>query len=309
MFNCSKAISKQNKSSNWSCTKFVLTSPNTKINYGRLLRAMQIQKPILLEGSPGVGKSSIVGSVASLCGHNLVRINLSEHTDIADLFGSDLPNADFKSEGAVSFTWCDGILVKAMKNGDWVLLDELNLAPQAVLEGLNSCFDHRKSVFVPEIGLSIECSDSFRIFCTQNPMKEGGGRKGLPKSFLSRMIRVFMKPILEDDMVKIMAEMYHDNTLSSQIYNMVYFVQKLHSKIVKIGDFGKLGSPWEFNIRDVMRWCELVGLTLDQYMDFEVVDSIDYDFLLQNILVKTCDLLFVERMRTTEDKNEIKNVT
>jgi midasin (ATPase involved in ribosome maturation) len=31
----------------------------------------------------------------------------------------------------------EGILLKAMKNGDWVIFDELNLAPGAVLEALN----------------------------------------------------------------------------------------------------------------------------------------------------------------------------
>lgn len=32
---------------------------------------------------------------------------------------------------------CIGPLIKAMRNGDWVILDELNLAPPDVLEALN----------------------------------------------------------------------------------------------------------------------------------------------------------------------------
>ena len=24
------------------------------------------------------------------------------------------------------------------------------------------------------------------------------------------------------------------------------------------GEWGRKGSPWEFNIRDVMRWCQLI---------------------------------------------------
>ncbi len=49
------------------------------------------------------------------------------------------------------FAWSDGIFLKALRAGDWVLLDELNLASQSVLEGLNACLDHRGTVYIPEI--------------------------------------------------------------------------------------------------------------------------------------------------------------
>ncbi len=41
---------------------------------------------------------------------------------------------------------CDGPLLGALKSGAWVLLDELNLASQSVLEGLNAVLDHREEV-------------------------------------------------------------------------------------------------------------------------------------------------------------------
>lgn len=41
---------------------------------------------------------------------------------------------------------CDGPLLGALKSGQWVLLDELNLASQSVLEGLNALLDHRAEV-------------------------------------------------------------------------------------------------------------------------------------------------------------------
>ena len=68
---------------------------------------------------------------------------------------------------------------------------QLNLAPQSVLESLNSVFDHRGTLYVPELNRYFQIdSDTTKIFACQNPLHEGGGRKGLPKSFLNRFNQV-----------------------------------------------------------------------------------------------------------------------
>lgn len=74
----------------------------------------QLPGPILLEGSPGVGKSSLVDALARESGHTLVRINLSEQSDLADLFGQDLPVVESDGGDGVKslFSWADGVLLK-----------------------------------------------------------------------------------------------------------------------------------------------------------------------------------------------------
>ena len=73
--------------------------------------------------------------------------------------------------------------------------------PQAVLEGLNALLDHRAEVFIPELGASYRCHPGFRLFGAQNPLQEGGGRKGLPRSFLNRFTRVHVELLTREDMV------------------------------------------------------------------------------------------------------------
>ena len=153
-------------------------APTTAVNLLRVLRAIQLKRPILMEGSPGVGKTSLVNAIAKSSGRNLVRINLSEQTDFADLIGTDMPCPE--SSSGLLGTMAFSIRFKA---GDWVLLDELNLASQSVLEGLNACLDHRGMVYIPEIDKSFVCPPSFRIFAAQNPLQEGGGRKGSQNLF------------------------------------------------------------------------------------------------------------------------------
>lgn len=73
--------------------------------------------------------------------------------DISDLFGADLPVEGGKGG---EFSWRDGPLLQALQSGCWILLDELNLASQSVLEGLNACLDHRGEIFIPELGRTFQ---------------------------------------------------------------------------------------------------------------------------------------------------------
>jgi len=44
----------------------------------KMLRAFTLGKPLLIEGPPGVGKTSLVENLAKQTGRKLIRVNLSE---------------------------------------------------------------------------------------------------------------------------------------------------------------------------------------------------------------------------------------
>jgi midasin len=227
-----------------------IQAPTTRDNAMRLVRASQLSKPILLEGSPGAGKTSLITTLANICGYHLCRINLSDQTDLADLFGADLP-VDGGHPG--EFAWKEADFLKAMQDGNWVLLDEMNLAPQSVLEGLNAVLDHRGTVYVPELGRSFSRHPSFRIFAAQNPIQQGGGRKGLPKSFVNRFTKVFVDPLTPADLLQISKHMF-PNYPEDWLQRMILYNSRLEEEISVKHSFGRNGSPWEFNLRDVFRW-------------------------------------------------------
>lgn len=269
---------------------YLLEAPTTKTNVMKIVRALQVKKPILLEGSPGVGKTTLVSAIAEALGLPLTRINLSEHTDLADLFGSDIP---LEGSEVGRFGWHEAPFLKAMQNGEWVLLDEMNLASQSVLEGLNACLDHRGQVYVPELDQTFSRHDDFVVFAAQNPRHQGGGRKGLPASFVNRFTVVYVEEFTPDDLLMICSHAFQ--TCSHELIVTLTQCIAAVSAYMQSGPIAGLqGGPWEFNLRDAFRWLQLLT-DGDGFMP--AGSAVDY-----------LDALFLQRLRTLEDRSRLSTV-
>lgn len=149
-------------------------------NKALLQIAITKNMPALLIGETGTGKTSVVRELADAQKANLIRVNLNGQTSIDEFVGKWL----VKHEETV---WVDGILVQAMKNGDWLLCDEINAALPEILFVLHSVLDDDKMVLLSEKdGEVIKPHKDFRFFATMNPFDEYAGTKELNKAFLSR---------------------------------------------------------------------------------------------------------------------------
>lgn len=80
-------------------------------------------QPCLVRGTVGAGKTSLVRSLASKLSQPLVSVQLGDQADVHTLVGGYVC-----SEVAGQFAWREGPLARAMRQGSWLLLEDLERA-------------------------------------------------------------------------------------------------------------------------------------------------------------------------------------
>jgi len=117
---------------------------------------------LLLTGHKGVGKTSIVEQFASRINQPAIRINMNGETRISDFLGKITLLKD-------KTFYQYGVLPTAMKNGWWLICDEIDMAEPNILSLLYPVLEkHGKLVLKENEGEVIEPHPNFRIFGTSN---------------------------------------------------------------------------------------------------------------------------------------------
>ncbi len=255
--------------------KFIFSTETLKKNLLKILLGLSLKKPILIEGSPGIGKTTIIQNIARKINKKINRVNLSEFTDMNDLIGGFFP---FENK----FKWIDGILLKSIKNGEWLIIDEMNLANHSILEGLNKLLENQQEIFVPELNSEFKCKEGFQIFATQNPVFQGGGRKFLPKNFLNRFIKIYLDELNKNDYVQILEKMFDNNSIIKKLVDFNEYVKFFiyNENKININEIG------EFNLRTMIKFLDC--FYQNKYNIITIVNTLYLarirDFKIKNIL-------------------------
>ena len=134
---------------------------------------------VIIIGPKGTGKTTLVREYAMRKSKNLQSINFSLRTRESHLVGSKT-----LTDGNIGFD--EGILVKSMKEGSILYLDEINAAEADVLLRLDEALDDRRQLILKESsGEIIKAKDSWFVISTINPLTHVG-TKELPPQILSR---------------------------------------------------------------------------------------------------------------------------
>ena len=162
----------------------------------------------LVIGPKGTGKTTLVRRFAERIGATMDSINFSLRTRESHLVGTKTLN-----DGVVGFN--DGLLVRSMKNGSMLYLDEINAAEADVLIRLDESLDDRRQITLKEsTGETVRAQNGWFVVGSINPLSHSG-TKELPPQLLSRFpvrIRLEYPPEkIECDIIKKYTENDNDS--------------------------------------------------------------------------------------------------
>ena len=134
-----------------------------------------------------------------------------------------------------SFQFFEGILTKAIVNGEWIILDEINLASPETLQFLNPLLENNSSsdssIILYEKGSneSLIRHKDFRLFGAMNPASDIG-KRNLPTNIRNRFTEIFVNELdNEEDLVVLIKEYLHSlsNINIDLIKSIVQFYMNL----------------------------------------------------------------------------------
>lgn len=147
---------------------------------------------VLIIGPKGTGKTTLVRDFARAASARLDSVNFSLRTRESHLVG-----AKTLTDGSVGFD--EGLLVRSMRQGSMLYLDEINAAEADVLLRLDEALDDRRQVVLKESGgETVRAHRDWFVVGTINPLTHVG-TKELPPQLLSRFpVRIRLEYPPED---------------------------------------------------------------------------------------------------------------
>lgn len=147
-----------------------------------VIKALNADVPVWLQGPPGTSKSTIAAQAADALGLALHAISCHEGMTRSDLFGyTDANGQDHRSP-----------LWEAYENGGVLLLDEIDNGNANILAALNSALSNGHCTFA---GRTYKKHDTFKVVATANTAglgPESGfiGRMGVDLATLDRFVSI-----------------------------------------------------------------------------------------------------------------------
>jgi len=150
--------------------------------------ALEAGRHVVIEGPPGTGKSTLLRDIARQAGQAVVFAEGNAELTPARLIGQYDP-AQVLNEGYVPASFTDGPLLRAMRSGALLYLEEFNRVPEETLNVLITVLTEGE-IAVPRLG-AVRASDGFRLVAAMNPF-DAIGTARVSHAIADRICRVVL---------------------------------------------------------------------------------------------------------------------
>jgi MoxR-like ATPase len=150
--------------------------------------ALEAGRHVVIEGPPGTGKSTLLRDIARQAGQAVVFAEGNAELTPARLIGQYDP-AQVLNEGYVPASFTDGPLLRAMRSGALLYLEEFNRVPEETLNVLITVLTEGE-IAVPRLG-PVRASDGFRLVAAMNPF-DAIGTARVSHAIADRICRVVL---------------------------------------------------------------------------------------------------------------------
>jgi midasin len=268
----------------------LVSTPSTVKTLRALAVRLSLRLPILLSSSPSAGKSVLLEHLASLIYPSfrlqLVTLHLSDTSiDARSLLGSYVSST--KKPG--SFEWQEGVVVRAMRHGLWLVLEDIDRASLEVLGTLipliESLAVHKHigapaSLEIPGHG-RVEASEGFALFATRS-VPTHGDKHIRPATFLgsNKFTCVDVPTPTEDELVVIVKGKF-----SRLGQRRARAIIKAWADVVALG---AVPGVRETGIHELETWCRRVESLLppDPDVDMEIDELVSLENLFPHISIR-----------------------
>jgi MoxR-like ATPase len=220
----------------------------------KLLIGLLCNGHILVEGLPGLAKTTAVKTLAASVGAGFRRIQFTPDLLPADVLGTQIYRQDTRSFEIRKGPIFDNI----------ILADEINRAPAKVQSALLEAMSERQATIAGE---TFPMPDPFMVLATQNPIEQEGTYP-LPEAQVDRfMLKVVVSYPTEAEEKEIMARVHAKadaQTLAAvdakavqdarEVAALIHMEQKITDYIVRLVQATRDPERYGLNIKNFIRY-------------------------------------------------------
>ena len=209
-----------------------------------------------ITGPMGAGKSSLVIETAARLNLNLIQVTARRRLELADLIGHLTVLG-----GDVLFQ--DGPLTTALRQGWWLLINEVDLIDPGELAGLNTLLDGGPLVLAENSGEVVPAAPGFGVICTANTAGNGDrdglylGSQRMNAALMDRFMLLTVDYPSPADEQAVLAQRYPKlpEPLRDNMIEVANEVRRLFRG--EAGDTALPAIELTFSTRTLMRWAGL----------------------------------------------------